>query len=65
LDRFVQIMPKFVFVETEVVYAGKAVNVMEKVVEVVNELASKDLSMAVFLPSAVTGRYPLELPKKR
>ncbi|KAF9264076.1 acetoacetate-CoA ligase [Marasmius fiardii PR-910] len=54
LDRYTQIQPKLVFAESEVLYAGKTVNLVPKVTEVITKL-SKSLKYAVLLPSVVTG----------
>ncbi|KAF8070101.1 acetoacetyl-CoA synthetase [Lyophyllum atratum] len=56
LDRYRQINPKFVFAETEVMYAGKAVNLVPKITDVINDLADKGLQKAILLPSARTGK---------
>ncbi|KAF8893473.1 acetoacetyl-CoA synthetase [Infundibulicybe gibba] len=56
LDRYSQIQPKFVFAETEVVYAGKIINLLPKVAEVIRQLDNKGLQLAVLLPSAITGK---------
>ncbi|KAF8160731.1 acetoacetyl-CoA synthetase [Crassisporium funariophilum] len=56
LDRYRQIQPKFVFAETEVLYAGKIVNLLSKVTEVVQDLSDKGLECAVLLPSRISGR---------
>ncbi|KAK7043175.1 hypothetical protein VNI00_008529 [Paramarasmius palmivorus] len=55
LDRYRQIQPKLVFAETEVLYAGKTINLMAKVVEVVKDLNPKGLHRAILLPSTITG----------
>ncbi|KAG6817483.1 hypothetical protein H0H87_008108 [Tephrocybe sp. NHM501043] len=55
LDRYRQIQPKFIFTETEVVYSGKTVNLMPKVLAVINDLADKGLQQAILLPSVRTG----------
>ncbi|GLB37018.1 putative AMP-binding enzyme [Lyophyllum shimeji] len=56
LDRYRQITPKFVFAETEVVYAGKTVNLLPKVSAVINDLADRGLQQAILLPSARTNK---------
>jgi acetoacetyl-CoA synthetase len=48
-----------VFVETEVFYAGKTVDLLPKVAEVVYDLATRGLQQAILLPSRITG---LDLP---
>lgn len=59
LDRYRQIRPKFVFAETEIFYAGKAVDLLPKVAEVVHDLAIQGLQRAILLPSRVSGREML------
>ncbi|KAF5386148.1 hypothetical protein D9615_002594 [Tricholomella constricta] len=56
LDRYRQIRPKFVFAETEVLYAGKTVNLLPKVSDVIHDLADKGLQQAILLASACTGK---------
>ena len=58
LDRYRQIQPKFVFAETEVVYAGKTIDLMPKITEVVRDLQSHGLQGVILLPSAKTGQQP-------
>ncbi|EKM54658.1 uncharacterized protein PHACADRAFT_146820 [Phanerochaete carnosa HHB-10118-sp] len=58
LDRYRQIQPKFVFAETEVVYAGKTIDLMPRVIEVVRDLQSRGLQGVVLLPSTKTGAEP-------
>ena len=55
LDRYGQVLPKFIFSETEVVYSGKTINVLPKVKEIANDLSSKGLQYVVLLPSIKTG----------
>lgn len=59
LDRYRQIQPKLVFAETEVVYAGKTIDLMPKVTEVALDLQDKGLQRTILLPSAKTGRDAL------
>lgn len=56
LDRYKQIKPKFVFFETEVVYAGKTVNLLPNAKEVARELRSLGLQKLILLPSTKTGK---------
>ncbi|KIM45283.1 hypothetical protein M413DRAFT_441964 [Hebeloma cylindrosporum] len=65
LDRYRQIQPKFVFAETEVLYAGKAVDLLPKVAEVVHDLSTQGLQRAILLPSRISGRELLisDMPK--
>ncbi|KAF8629417.1 hypothetical protein AX15_003468 [Amanita polypyramis BW_CC] len=58
LDRYRQIQPKFIFAETEVQYAGKVINLIPKVTEIINDLTKQGLKQAVLLPSAVSGAAP-------
>ncbi|KAI0071928.1 acetoacetate-CoA ligase [Panus rudis PR-1116 ss-1] len=55
LDRYKQIQPKFVFSETEVVYASKTVNLIPKISQVAKELSSFGLERVILLPSTKTG----------
>ncbi|KAF5322148.1 hypothetical protein D9619_001457 [Psilocybe cf. subviscida] len=59
LDRYRQIQPTFVFAETEVLYAGKIVNIVDKVAEVVKDLSTRGMKKAVLLPSKVSGKQIL------
>ena len=56
LDRYRQIKPKFIFAETEVVYAAKTIDLVPKVQIVVKDLQSHGLQRVVLLPSAKTGQ---------
>ncbi|KAF8973045.1 acetoacetyl-CoA synthetase [Flammula alnicola] len=56
LDRYRQVQPKFVFAETEVLYAGKKVDLLPRVSEVVKDLSSKSLQKAILLPSRISGQ---------
>ena len=42
--------------ETEVVYAGKTVNLLEKISEVIRDFTDKGLHQAILLPSTKTGK---------
>ena len=55
LDRYGQVLPTFIFSETEVVYLGKSIDVLPKVKEIANDLSSKGLRHVVLLPSIKTG----------
>ena len=61
LDRYSQIRPKFVIAETEVQYAGKVIDLLPKVRQVVSSLAGQGLQKAILLPSRVSGKI-LALP---
>ncbi|KAJ3718135.1 acetoacetyl-CoA synthetase [Lentinula guzmanii] len=56
LDRYRQIQPKFLFSETEVMYAGKTVDLRDKVAAVIEGLQQHGLECAVLLPSAITAK---------
>ncbi|KAJ3774088.1 acetoacetyl-CoA synthetase [Lentinula raphanica] len=56
LDRYRQIQPKFLFFETEIMYAGKIVDLRDKVSAVINGLHDHGLKCAVLLPSTITGK---------
>ncbi|KAJ7497742.1 acetoacetyl-CoA synthetase [Mycena latifolia] len=56
LDRYRQIKPVFVFAETEVVYAGKTVNLLPKISEVFRDLRKHGLRHAITLPSLISGK---------
>ncbi|KAF7793992.1 hypothetical protein EIP86_005118 [Pleurotus ostreatoroseus] len=56
LDRYRQIGPKFVFAETEIVYAGKTIDLMPKVTQVLEDLQNHGLQRAILLPSTKSGR---------
>ncbi|KAL0072815.1 hypothetical protein AAF712_000578, partial [Marasmius tenuissimus] len=56
LDRYEQVEPKLMFMETEVFYAGKAIVLTEKCSEVITSLAKRGLKATILLPSRVNGR---------
>ena len=56
LDRYKQIQPKFVFSETEVVYAGKSMDLLPKIAQVAQELRASGVRQLVLLPSTKTGK---------
>ncbi|KAH9910460.1 uncharacterized protein B0H18DRAFT_895537 [Fomitopsis serialis] len=56
LDRYRQIQPKIIFSESEVVYAGKAFDMVPKVSEVANALATHGLQSVILLPSVADGK---------
>ncbi|THU96731.1 acetoacetate-CoA ligase [Dendrothele bispora CBS 962.96] len=56
LDRYRQIQPKLVFAETEVFYAGKTINLLPKVTEVVQDLSKRGLRRAILFPSTISGK---------
>ncbi|KAF8904400.1 acetoacetyl-CoA synthetase [Gymnopilus junonius] len=56
LDRYRQIQPKFVFAETETLYAGKVIDLLPKVTEVIKDLSTKGLKCAILLPSRISGK---------
>ncbi|OAX39780.1 acetoacetate-CoA ligase [Rhizopogon vinicolor AM-OR11-026] len=55
LDRYRQIKPKFIFTETEIVYAGKTVNLVQRASEVEQDLRTYGVERIITLPSAKTG----------
>jgi len=56
LDRYTQIKPKLFFTETEVFYAGKTTNLLDRVAEVAQTLSTMGLRTAILLPSAKTNK---------
>ncbi|KAI0321066.1 acetoacetate-CoA ligase [Amylostereum chailletii] len=58
LDRYRQIQPKFIFAETEAVYAGKFIDLLPKVTTVVQDLTGLGLEHVVLLPGAKSGKEP-------
>jgi len=56
LDRYRQIQPKLVFAETEVFYAGKTIDLLPKVAEVIQDLSKRGLRRAILLPSTISGK---------
>ncbi|KAJ6625755.1 hypothetical protein B0H10DRAFT_2174015 [Mycena sp. CBHHK59/15] len=56
LDRYRQIQPKFIFAETEVLYAGKVVDLRPKISEVFRNLREHGLKQAITLSSTITGK---------
>ncbi|KDQ27491.1 hypothetical protein PLEOSDRAFT_1064819 [Pleurotus ostreatus PC15] len=56
LDRYRQIRPKLFFAESHVQYAGKVIDQMPKVREVVADLLNYGLEGAIVLPSNITGQ---------
>lgn len=55
LDRYRQIKPKLIFTETEIVYAGKTVSLVQKVLEVEQDLRTSGVQRIITLPSVKTG----------
>ncbi|OJA20068.1 hypothetical protein AZE42_02485 [Rhizopogon vesiculosus] len=55
LDRYRQIKPKFIFTETEIVYAGKTVNLVQRASEVEQDLRTSGVERIITLPSVKTG----------
>ncbi|KAF9067736.1 acetoacetyl-CoA synthetase [Rhodocollybia butyracea] len=55
LDRYRQIQPKLVFFETEVMYAGKVMDLQSKISAVVKDLNDRGLRCTILLPSAISG----------
>lgn len=65
LDRYRQIQPKFVFVETEIVYGGKTIDLMPKVTQIVEDLKAHGLQRAILLPSTKSGQEARISPQWR
>ena len=61
LDRYRQIQPKFLFLETEVLYGGKKIHLLPKLAEVAKDLSSVGLLHAILFPSRISGQE-LTLP---
>lgn len=55
LDRYRQIKPKFIFTETEIVYAGKTVSMVQRASEVERDLRTSGVQCIITLPSVKTG----------
>ncbi|KAJ3561037.1 hypothetical protein NP233_g10442 [Leucocoprinus birnbaumii] len=55
LDRYRQIKPKFVFSDTQVSYAGKRIDLTNKIRQVVADLEGHGLQQTILLPSRVSG----------
>jgi acetoacetyl-CoA synthetase len=55
LDRYIQIRPRIIFAETEIVYAGKIIDLIPTVREVIRGLAHAGVQNVVLLPSVKTG----------
>lgn len=59
LDRYRQVTPKFLFMDTEVFYAGRRINLVPKIQEVAADLSSGyGLQKVVLIPSTITGKDP-------
>lgn len=56
LDRYRQVKPKFLFVETEVFYASKRIDLLHKVAEVIKDLSNHGLERGILLPSRISGQ---------
>ncbi|KAJ7497750.1 hypothetical protein FB451DRAFT_1163582 [Mycena latifolia] len=54
--RYCQIQPKFIFAETEVVYAGNVIDLVPKTTEIFQTLRKYGLQHAITLPSLATGK---------
>lgn len=50
-----QIKPKFIFTETEIVYAGNTVNLVRRASEVEQNLRTYGVKRIITLPSVITG----------
>jgi len=56
LDRHRQVLPKFIFSETEAIDVEKTPNLIPKVSEVVRDLSSKGLGHVILLPGIKSGQ---------
>ncbi|KAN0138374.1 acetoacetate-CoA ligase [Lactarius tabidus] len=56
LDRYQQVLPKFIFSETEAIYAGNFIDLMPKVSKVVRGLSSKGIRHVILLPGIKSGQ---------
>lgn len=58
LDRYRQITPKLLFFDTEISYAGKRIDLTDKIQQVAQDLKSRyELRNVVLIPSTISGRY--------
>ncbi|KAK7035262.1 hypothetical protein VNI00_012029 [Paramarasmius palmivorus] len=55
LSRYTQVRPKLIFMETEVFYAGKVIDLREKCSQVISSLRANGLKEGILLPSRVSG----------
>lgn len=58
LERYRQIQPVIIFAETEVMYAGKPIDLIPKVTEVAKDLGKHGLREVVLFPSVLSGKVP-------
>lgn len=58
LERYRQIRPVIIFAESEVLYAGNAIDLIPKVTEVANDLRAYGLREVVLFPSVLSGKVP-------
>lgn len=59
LDRYRQITPKLLFTDTEIIYAGKRVDLCQKIEQVSKDLTSGyGLAKVILFPSSLTDAYP-------
>ncbi|KAF8520415.1 acetoacetate-CoA ligase [Hysterangium stoloniferum] len=59
LDRYRQVTPKYLFADTEVLYAGRRIGLCEKIEEIAKDLSSSyGLEKVILIPSTLTGEYP-------
>lgn len=56
LDRYTQVNPKFIFIESEVFYAGKTLDLRDKAKEVIQSLKKTGLTLGILLPSGLSGK---------
>lgn len=62
LDRYRQITPKFVFTETEVLYAGRRIDLISTVADVVKGLSQHGVSKTILLPPSSGRAVSVDLP---
>jgi len=60
LGRYSQIRPKFLFAETEVVFAGKTIDLIPKVSQIAKDLITHGLERIILLPSSKSGKEVAE-----
>ncbi|GJJ15965.1 hypothetical protein Clacol_010244 [Clathrus columnatus] len=59
LDRYRQITPKLLFSDTEILYAGKRIDLCQKLEQVSRDLTSEcGLQKTIIFPSTITNIYP-------
>ena len=56
LDQYRQVLPNFIFSETEAIYAGRTFILIPKVLEVVQVLSSKGLCHVILLLGIISSK---------